>query len=91
MAEKRDHHRIRCSEKCHLYHEDSQYSGAITNISISGALFHFPGLSPDVMMTGDKCSLILGNESDAFSCRYNCRITRVDTAGVGLQILEHES
>ena len=90
MAEKRDHKRIMCSAKCNLYHENSKYCGAIINISIAGALFHFPGLTQDIMATGDKCSIILGNEPAASFCKYNCRIARVDSAGAGLQILEHE-
>lgn len=90
MAEKRDHQRINCAEKCLLYHDDSKYCGAIMNISISGALVQLPGLTPGVFMPGDTCSFILSNEPSTCFCRYKGRIARVNPTGIGLEILEHE-
>jgi len=90
MAEKRHNQRINCAEKCLLYYADSKYSGAIMNISISGALVKLPGLNPDIIMPGDTCSFILSNDEDTSFYRYSGRITRANPAGVGLVILEHE-
>lgn len=90
MAEKRQHQRINCAEKCLLYHADSKYCGAIINISISGALVKLPSLNSDGIMPGDTCSFILSNDQETSFCRYGGRITRANPAGVGLVILEHE-
>ncbi|MBW4056890.1 MAG: PilZ domain-containing protein [Proteobacteria bacterium] len=90
MAEKRQHQRINCVEKCLLYHADSRYCGAITNISISGALIKLSDFTPGVITPGDTCSFILSNEPETYFCSYKGRITRVNATGVGLVILEHE-
>ena len=89
MAEKRDHQRINCAEKCLLYHEDSKYCGAIMNISISGALVALNDSVRSKITPGDTCSFILSNELSSSFCRYKIRITRVSPAGVGFKILEH--
>lgn len=94
MAERRHHQRIDCVEKCLLYYTDSRYSGAVMNISISGALVHFSGSPPGGIMPGDACSLILSTDPVNYSCRYKGRIARVNLVGVGVgvgvEILEHE-
>lgn len=90
MAEKREHQRIRCAEKCLLYYADSRYSGAVLNISISGAMVMLNGSTPATILPGDTCSLILSNGPASSIYRYKSRITRVNPAGVGLEILEHE-
>lgn len=90
MAEKRDHQRINCAEKCLLYHNESKYFGAFMNISISGALVQLPGVRPGAIMPGDTCSFILSNEPATCFCRYKGMIARVTIEGVGLEILEHE-
>lgn len=90
MAEKRLHQRINCAGKCLLYHADSKYCGAITNISISGVFVKLPVFSPDVIMPGDTCSFILNNNQEDTFCRYSGRIKRVNHTGVGLEIVEHE-
>lgn len=90
MGEKRNHQRIACAEKCYLYYADSTYSGAIMNISISGALVTLYGSPPDAIMPGDECSLVLSNKPGTSVCRYKSQITRVSSAGLGLAILEHE-
>jgi PilZ domain len=90
MAEKRHHQRITCAEKCLLYYADSRYSGAVMNISISGALVTLYDFTPGTIVPGDTCSLLLSNDPETSFSRYKSRITRVNHAGVGLEILEHE-
>lgn len=90
MAEKRQHQRIRCAEKCLLYYADSRYSGAIMNISITGVLVKLNDFSPVNVATGDICSLILSNDPATSFCRYKGKITRVNSYGLGVEILEHE-
>ena len=90
MAEKRQHQRIDCIEKCLLYHADSRYCAEIVNISISGALVQVHGFIPDRVLPGDACSFILGNDHAASFYRYKGRITRVNPIGVGLEILDYE-
>ncbi|MDD2367507.1 MAG: PilZ domain-containing protein [Desulfuromonadaceae bacterium] len=58
MAEKRDHQRVDCAEKCFLYHEESKCCGAIMNISISGALVMLDSPATSIM-PGNTCSFIL--------------------------------
>lgn len=90
MAEKRQHQRINCAEKCLLFYADSRYSGAIMNISISGVLVKLHDFTPSNVKTGDTCSLILSNEPETSFCRYKGRVTRINSAGLGLEILKHE-
>ena len=90
MAEKRQHQRINCAEKCLLFYADSRYSGAIMNISISGVLVKLHDFTPADVKTGDTCSLILSNEPATSFCRYSGRVTRINSAGLGLEILTHE-
>jgi aminopeptidase-like protein len=90
MAEKRQHQRIDCIEKCLLYHADARYCGEIINISISGALVNLHGFIPEYILAGDTCSFILGNDLSTSFYRYKGRITRVNPSGVGLEIVEHE-
>ena len=90
MTEKRHHQRITCAEKCLLYYADSRYSGAIMNISISGALVTLYDSIPGAIVPGDTCSLQLSNEPATSFFRYKSRVTRVNSTGVGLEILEHE-
>jgi hypothetical protein len=90
MAEKRQHQRIDCAEKCLLYHADSGYNGAIKNISISGVLVKLYGNTASAIKPGDMCSLILINAPTTSFYRYRGRIIRADTAEVGLEILEHK-
>jgi len=90
MAEKREHKRVDCAEKCLLYHEESKYCGAIMNISISGALVQLPGFTAGTLIPGDTCSFILSNDPATCFCRYKGRVARVNPGGVGLEILEHE-
>lgn len=90
MDEKRQHQRINCAEKCLLFYADSRYSGAIMNISISGVLVKLHDFTPVAAMKGDTCSLILSNDPATSFCRYKGRITRINSTGMGLEILEHE-
>lgn len=90
MAEKRDHQRVNCAEKCLLYHDNLKYGGAVMNISISGALVSLYGTRYDAIMQGDTCSLILCNGSTTSFLRYKSRVARVNEAGLGVEILEHE-
>lgn len=60
------------------------------NISISGALVKLTDFTPGVITPGDTCSFILSSDPETSFCRYKGRITRVNSAGVGLEILEHE-
>jgi len=90
MAEKRQYQRIKCAEKCLLFYADSRYSGAIMNISISGVLVKLHDFTPANVKAGDTCSLILSNEPATSFCRYKGRVTRINSAGLGLEILEHE-
>jgi PilZ domain len=90
MAEKRQHKRINCAEKCLLYHDNTRYNCAIMNISISGALLKIPGFTPGAINPGDTCSFILSNNPTTSFYRYKGRIARVNPAELGLEILEHE-
>ncbi len=90
MAEKRHHKRINCAEKCLLYHADNRYSGAIMNISISGALISLTCPPSDIIKPGDACSFILSTSQESLFCRYSGRITHINPTGFGLEILEHE-
>lgn len=90
MVEKRLHKRLDCAEKCFLFHDHSKYSGAIMNISITGALVDLPGLTFGTLKPGDTCTLILSNDPDDYYCSYKGRITRIIPRGVGLEILEHD-
>lgn len=90
MIEKRDHQRINCAEKCILYHDDSRYNGAIMNISITGALISLYGSVYDAIKRGDTCSLILCGDTATSFFRYKSRVARINPAGVGVEILEHE-
>lgn len=60
------------------------------NISIAGALVKLNGSTPGTITPGDTCSLILSNDPSTSFFRYKGRIARVNAAGVGLEILEHE-
>ena len=90
MAEKRRHQRIGCAEKCFLYHSGSKYSGAVMNISISGVLVKLQNFKPIDILPGEECSLILSNEPEDSFCRYSGRIARVNSSGLGLELIEHE-
>lgn len=91
MDEKRVHQRIRCAEKCFMYHGGTSYSGAITNISISGALVTLDDGSPfDSIMPGDTCSLILSNVPATSFYRCRSRIIHINRCEVGLEIIEQE-
>lgn len=90
MIEKREHKRINCAEKCLVYYADSRYSGAIMNMSISGALVVLNGFAPGNVTPGNTCSLILSNAHETSFCRYKGQITRVDPSGIGVRILAHE-
>lgn len=90
MAEKRQHQRINCVEKCLLYHADSRYCGAIINISISGALVKLSDVAPGIIIPGDTCSFMLSTDPETSFYSYKGRIKHVDSTGVGLEILEHE-
>ncbi len=90
MAEKRDHQRINCAEKCLLYHLNAKYNGSIMNISITGALVSLYGLTPGNILPGDVCSLILSSDPASSLYRYKSRIARVGPKEIGLEILEHE-
>lgn len=90
MTEQRQHQRISCAEKCLLYYKDFKFSGAVTNISISGALVSLYGSVYDAFIPGETCSLLLCNDPTTSFIRYKSRITRADRTGVGLKILEHE-
>jgi len=87
MAEKRDYQRIDCAEKCFLYHEGSKYCGVIMNISISGALVSLGESTHAIIMPGDTCSMMLGDEPAKSFCRYKSQVIRVNPSGVGLKIL----
>ena len=88
MAEKREHQRINCAEKCLFYHDDSKYGGAVMNISISGALLSLLGSDYGAITPGDTCSLILYDDPTTSFFRYKSRVARVNEAGVGVEILE---
>lgn len=90
MAEKRDHQRINCAEKCLLYVGDSRFCGSVTNISLSGALVTFYGATPNTILRGETCSLILSTDPATSICKYKSRIARVKPTEIGLEILEHE-
>jgi len=90
MAEKRQNRRIECAEKCLLYYADSKYNGAVMNISISGALVTLHDTTPINIAPGDTCSVLLSSDPTTSFLRYRSRVIRVDHAGVGLKILEHE-
>lgn len=90
MDEKRVHQRISCAEKCVLYHGGASYSGAITNISISGAQLTLDdGASFDIM-PGDTCSLILSNAPSTSFYRCRSRVIHINSRRVGLEIIEQE-
>lgn len=90
MAEKRNHQRINCAEKCLLYFAGSKYCGAVMNISITGALVTLYNPAPDTIRPGDTCSLIFNNDHSTAYFKYKSRITRVNSVGLGLEILEHD-
>lgn len=90
MAENRMHQRINCAEKCLFYYADAKFSGAIMNISISGALIKLNGCAPGTISPGDTCNLLLTNAQETSFCTYRGRIARVHPAGIGVEILEHE-
>ena len=90
MAEKREHQRVSCAEKCFLYCADSRYNGAIVNISISGALVMLPDFTEGCIMPGDTCSFLLSNDPATSCYRYKGRVMRVNPPGVGVRILEME-
>lgn len=58
------------------------------NISLSGVLIRLNGFAPLAIMPGDTCSLMFRDDSATSFCRYNGRITRVNTKGLGLELLE---
>ena len=89
MIEKRRHQRIDCAEKCLLCIAESKYYGAVMNISISGALVNLPDFIPSGAKPGDSCSIILNNDPDTSIFRHTGRIARINSSGIGLEILEH--
>lgn len=91
MVEKRQHQRIDCAQKCLLYHADSGYNGAIMNLSISGVLVKLYTATTSAIRPGDTCSLILTNASTTSFYRYKGKIIRVNSAEVGLEILDQKS
>lgn len=90
MAEKRQHQRIKCAEKCVVYYANSRYSGAIMNISLSGAMVTLSDFAPGDVLPGKTCSLLFTNDPATSFLRYKSRIKRVTPEGVGLEILAFE-
>ncbi len=60
------------------------------NISISGALISLTYPPSEVIKPGDACSFILSTNRESLFCRYSGRITHIEQAGIGLEILVHE-
>jgi hypothetical protein len=90
MAEKRQHMRIDCMEKCLLFHGNTKYITAITNISISGVLVNLPRSASFSVLPGDTCGLELSSHPEASFCSYKGRITHSTFLAAGIEILEHD-
>ena len=80
--------RILCEAKCILNYEGFDYQGVIENISLSGALLKLTNKVPNSIHPGDKCDLMLCGNQDLCSVKYTCKVTRLNSANIGVQFLE---
>ncbi|KAB0670262.1 PilZ domain-containing protein [Oryzomonas sagensis] len=80
--------RIEGHAKCTLHFAGLAYAGEVENISLSGALVNLDNAIPDCVHPGCRCGLTLGGRPDAYPVKYTCRVARLGSAIVGVQILE---
>lgn len=80
--------RINCDTKCIIHFDASEFHGVIKNLSLSGALIKLNNKIPNNIHPGDKCDLLLCSNTDLFPVRYTSKVTRVDSANIGVQFLE---
>jgi PilZ domain len=80
--------RIICEAKCILNFDGFDYQGVIENISLSGALIKLNDKMPVSMHPGDKCDMIFCSNPDLYPVKYTCKVTRLDSAIIGIEFLE---
>jgi hypothetical protein len=75
--------------KCTLHLEGIDYHGEIENISLGGALVKLNnGVVPNRVQPGCTCGLRLCGTQEINLVEYTCRVARLGSAFVGVQILE---
>jgi len=81
-------YRILCDAKCILNFDGFDYHGMIENVSLSGALLKLNDKMPIGMRPGDRCDLMLCDNSDYCPIKYSCKVIRIDSEIIGVQFLE---
>jgi hypothetical protein len=74
--------------KCTLHLDGLDYNGEIENISLGGALVKLNNEVPNRVKPGFTCGLRLCGTQETNPVEYTCRVARLDSAIVGVQILE---
>jgi hypothetical protein len=74
--------------KCTLHLDGLDYLGEIENISLGGALVKLNEEVPKRVKPGFTCGLRLCGAPEINPVEYTCRVARLGSAAVGVQILE---
>jgi len=74
--------------KCTLHLDGLAYYGEIEDISLGGALVKLNDEVPNRVQPGFTCGLRLSGTQETDPVEYTCRVVRLDSAIVGVQILE---
>jgi c-di-GMP-binding flagellar brake protein YcgR len=74
--------------KCTLHLEGLDYDGEIENISLGGILVKLINGIPHRALPGSTCGLRLCGTQDANPVEYTCRVARLSSSVMGMQILE---
>ena len=74
--------------KCTLHLDGLDYHGEIEDISLGGALVKLNNGVPNRVQPGFTCGLRLCGLREADPLEYTCRVARLGSTVVGVQILE---
>jgi len=74
--------------KCTLHLDSLDLQGEIENISLGGALVKLNNVVPNRIQPGCTCGLRLCGKQEADPVEYTCRVARLGSTAVGVQILE---
>jgi hypothetical protein len=85
LNNKRVNNRVTCISKCFLYHNGSQYSGVLENMSISGVLVSVSDSLPYVVQVGDSCKIVYCDNGVISPGEYPSRVVRLSSPKIGLQ------
>ena len=71
-----------------IHHEGIKYPSKMKNISITGMIASVPGLSTNIIKVGDTCGLSFCADPTLKAEVYASRVTRIDSSGIALNLLE---